>query len=315
MAFVTGSATSLTDLLTAIRNACTANGYVLNGNILSNGAGTLHVDMQVVTTELRVIGGTSRTGSVLNGSGPAYAKISSATDINVMTFPVTYHIHLMTAPDEVYVMINFNAVFWNFIAFGQSDHPGMATTGGTGNWYGATHQSNARLRGAITIDANGYGGGFVSAGGSGCVTGAGIFNGVSGWTTDNYATNCFIHSGLNPSGGWSVRSSNTADYYAEGMQFQHPMLAYSPNAWNDQIVLIPINVVSRAASSKFQVVAELRHARVMRNDNYNDLDIIEIGSDKWRVYSIFRKNIAVRNAGAGVEHSGTFAHAIRYDGA
>lgn len=312
MAFVTGSASSLADLLTAIRNACTANGYTLNGNILSKG--TLHVSMEVVTTQLRVTGGTGRSGTTLLGPGPQYAFISSATTVNAMTFPVTYHIHIDTVPDEVYVKISYNAVLWNFIAFGQSDHPGMATTGGTGNWYGASLGQTCVTGGTAAIDIYGRGGGFRSTSPSGNQSGYGIFNGALGWTTSNYATNCHIHSGLNPSGGWNVVTANTADYYVDASEFQIPMLAYLPNAWNQQAILVPITVLSRAASSKYQVVAELRHARYTRNDQYNDLDIITIGADRWRVYPFYRKDVTVRNAGGQVDHSGTFAHAIRYDG-
>jgi hypothetical protein len=314
MAFVTGNANSLADLLTAINNACTANGYTLNGNILSKG--TLHVSMEIASSQLRITGGTGRSGTTLLGPGPQYAKIGPTTQVN-MVFPVTYHIHILTAPDEVYVMINYNAVYWNFIAFGQSDHPGIAAAGGTGNWYGATHPQPGVMSGEVVVAANGGGGGFGLAGGAGVRTGAGLFNGTSGWTTSNYATNCLIHSGLNPgNGGWNdpAVSPSSGLYGVNAIQYQEPMLAYLPNAWNAQTVLVPICVTSLAASSKSQVVAELRHARYLRNDNYNDIDIITIGSDQWRVYPYYRKDASARNGGSLILHSGTFAHAIRYDG-
>lgn len=311
MAFVTGNANSLADLLTAIRNACTANGYALNGNILSKG--TLHVSMEIVSSQLRVTGGTGRSGTTLLGPGPQYSKIGP-TGLNDMTFPITYHIHIMTAPDEVYVMINFNAVYWNFIAFGQSDHPGLAATGGTGNWYGATHSQNASMGGLIVVSPTSGGGYTNQSGYNGMKTGAGLFNGTSGWVANQYSTNCLIHSGLNPVGGWSEVASVSNPYYTEAINFQRPQLSYLPNAWNAQTVLVPICVTSSAASSKYQVVAELRHARYMRNDNYNDIDIITIGSDQWRVYPFFRKDSSARDGGNGVGHSGTLAHAIRYDG-
>lgn len=316
MAYLSGSANSLADLLTAIRNACTANGYTLTGNVLSKG--TLYVYLQVSGSELRIQGGTGISGSALTGTGPQYARIASNTTINAMTFPVTYHIHINTSPDEVYVLINYNAIYWNFIAFGKSDHPGLAAGGGTGNWYGATHGQTTVLRGAITIGADAGGGGFQSSGPTGCITAGGLFNGTGGWTTNNYSTNCHIHSGLNPSGGWNDVTGGSGGentpYYVQGIRFQQPLIEYLPNAWNQQSVLVPITVMSKAASNKQQVVAELRHSRYMRNDFYNDLDIIEIGADKWRVYPFYRKNIAARNGGANIDHSGTFALAVRYDG-
>lgn len=311
MAYVTGSATSLTDLLTAIRNACTANGYALNGNILSKG--TLHVSMAMVSTQLRITGGTGRSGTTLLGPGPQYVRLGPTTQAN-MTFPVTYHIHINTGPDEVYVMVNYNAVYWNFIAFGQSDHPGLAAVGGTGNWYGATHGQTTQLNGLVAVTPT-TGGAYSPASPSGCVTGAGLFNGTGYWTPDNTASNCLIHSGLNPSnGGWNDVAAPPNQYWVEANSFQAPLMSYLPNDWNQQAVLVPICVTSLAASSKYQVVAELRHARYMRNDQYNDLDIITIGADKWRVYPFYRKNITARNGGSGILHSGTMAHAIRYDG-
>jgi hypothetical protein len=53
-----------------------------------------------------------------------------------------------------------------------------------------------------------------------------------------------------------------------------------------------------------------------RNDNIDDGQILTLGSERWFIAPVYRKNTASRAASPynGATHSGTIAMAVRYDG-
>ena len=125
-----GVATSYANLLTSLQAACTAAGYSLNGNVLSKG--TLFVEVAVQAYGLPVQAGTGQTAGVLTGRSNYQL---SYLGLNVFTgsptvvghpvvFPVNYDIYIGTAPDEVYLFINYEVNCYQYIGFGQSNMPG-----------------------------------------------------------------------------------------------------------------------------------------------------------------------------------------------
>ena len=145
MAYITGTAATFADLQTALQNACTANGWTLSSGILSkNGCFfQLVADTLGGYAQLKIFGGTSQTGTTLNGQPPSNygAKICSNNG-NVIAFPINYEIHLFTNPDEVYCIINYNSDFYQQLSFGKSDVPGI---GGTGAWFTGAKRSDQTL--------------------------------------------------------------------------------------------------------------------------------------------------------------------------
>lgn len=347
MAYVTGVANSLADLLTALRNACTANGWTLSGDVLHKGtcyievlniAKGAHVDFGF----LEVTGGTGIDGSNLLTGRPAdYAAGRrhcgimgpmgngvSETTYTDWDWPVTYHIHVLTNPDEVYLMVNYGgSQYWQQLAFGQSPAPGCP---GTGNWfYASCNRRNpdtgtgGRVNGNARMVCN-PGGDNASSFNGGLATGAGPFwwlnKDESGANQNSGGFHgCFDHLGAaawSHAQFWHNNWTTTRTNVISASRIPQPLPQYSPNTWNNEAHLIRWQILQPYLENKSIVIGELKHLRFVRNDFLNDGQIITLGPDKWKVYPRYRKDVTARNGGGtgGATHSGTCAIAIRYDG-
>lgn len=92
-----------------------------------------------------------------------------------------------------------------------------------------------------------------------------------------------------------------------------------PSAYNQNTVLLPLQVPQRRLSKGLTIVADFVHARLCRIDNHLTGEIVSYGGDDWKVYPFYRKNTDERNGGqqwypVPTNHSGTFGYAIRYTG-
>lgn len=298
MAYVTGSAADMTALMAALRSACTANGWTLSGEVLHRG--NVYMRTQVVSDYLTLLGGTGIDGgNNLTGaaSGGVVRIGRPSTGVANISWPVTYHIFIGTAPDEVYLVVNYNVDLFQFLAFGQSSVAGLL---GTGVWFTGSLSTTTWFAAAwITITANN----------------GGSSSGLSmapWWTTVNYAgmLNQFVHHGLDAL-TWNANNEQVPS----GSPGIAAMTAAQPSAWNSEAVLLPIQVwLPRTSGNKVSLVADLAHARYLRVDNHNPGDIITIGSDTWMVFPFYLKNTAARAGGSSINHTGTFGWAIRYDG-
>lgn len=310
--YTTGSANSLADLLTAVQNACTANGWTLSGSVLHKGG--CYTQLTENGTDLSVLGGTGIDGSnALTVPGPAASRIGASYVPQALAFPCTYHIHVLSAPDEVYVHVNHSVNYWQWLAFGISPVAGLP---GTGGWYGASSSANMASN-SVTIKPEIAGDSY-----SGISSGAlfGQCGHGAAWP-NNKGVSTHIHVGLD-SLEWALPFGLLDQYIGNGSYsnagaadawlMAYPHLSRQPSAWNNQAALLRIQPVLSRASSKFSQVAELGHARYCRNDNYADGDIITLGADQWKIYPHVRKNTAARDGGQGITHSGTFAIAVRY---
>lgn len=82
------------------------------------------------------------------------------------------------------------------------------------------------------------------------------------------------------------------------------------NQWNSQATLVPIELVYYAPSSFKSYLGYPLHLRLVRVDNYNNGDIITLGTDQWKVYSTGKKDLAARNSSSA--STGTVGFAVRY---
>lgn len=343
MAYVTGSTSSMTDILTALRNACTANGWTLAGNVLhkggcyarvslgNNGDGNAPANSRV---ELQVGNGIDGSNA-LTDAAPRWCALGLIADASAVytdwDWPAAYHIHIGTAPDEVYLFVNYGAgQFWQWLGFGKSPSPGNA---GTGNWQSATMGS--AYGNGITFRTN-----RVSL----TPTGANIYSNV---TNPNFVPlpffthqivnlstrpmiSSFMHGCIDDAAagvprwntsteGWNNRDAVTTPQLT-GAVAADPLFTRSPNAWNNEAVLLPLQIVQGRPSAKVSIVGELKHMRLVRNDFIDPGAVITLGTEKWKVYPAYSKNIAGRNgsntgnSSSTLTHSGTMAMAIRYDG-
>lgn len=290
MAYATGSAVDLAALLTAIRTACTSNGWTLSGEVLHKGA--IFIRTQEVTGTLTFLGGTGIDGSnVLTGAGPAIVRMRPFAD--AFTFPMQYEVHINTGPDEVYVVTTYNVDCYQWAAWGVSDVAGIT---GTGVWYGATQSAINNFDVVIQIP-----GGDTNPG---IWLPPVLFGANSGNDQNTFIHHDLDGSGWNPVGGGS---------HPKAWLVAGTLLGILPSAWNSETVLVPIQVwVDRASGNKVSLAADVAHARYLRNDFHDGGDIITLGADQWKVYPWLRKNASQRNGGS--QHSGTFGWAVRYTG-
>lgn len=297
MAYATGTANDLTALRSALFAACTANGWMLSGEVLHKGS--VHVRVQIVAGFLTFYAGNGIDGSNnITDGAPSLCRIGRIGNIvsSAFTWPLTYEIHVHA--DEVYLVCNYNIDLYQWAAFGQSTVQGLS---GTGVWCAASAAAVAPTT-SIWISATS---------GQHCCPALFYNVGLSG---SNSRGAHFIHHGLDGL-GWSDTLDNFGSS-AGGASFTvAPLASVLPNAWNGESVLLPIQVfMPRAVGGRVSLVADLADARYLRIDNQVPGEIISLGPDKWKVYPWYKKNSAVRDGGNGVDHTGTFGWAIRYDG-
>lgn len=291
MAFLTGTANSIAELLAAIQDTCTANGWTLSGDVLHKG------------TCFARVWETSPYLSVSAGRGiDAANALTEASDVHVcrlgmplrypngFTFPIVYDIHVHADPDEVYVVVHYDVDKYQWIAFGQSPIAGLP---GTGNWYGGTGWGDAWY---IEI---------TDTRGSTRTDGAYFCPALFWWSSTAHANGAF-DSGLLANDAWGA---------IDALRNINPLVSRMPNAWNEESALLPIMPSVVTASSTWSLAGMLGHARYTRLDYHDAEDIVVLGADKWKVYPWFRKDASHRNGVyGGTGNTGTLGWSIRYDG-
>jgi len=215
-----------------------------------------------------------------------------------------------TDPDEVYLILNYNVSYHYWLAFGVSDVPNLP---GTGLWLAATFRRNWTSDGSngdgFRIDA--------TTGGSQSGATRAFMSGAFFWNSSKIPGLAYsaeaIHTGLD-GGSWAGGPSDNNSGAIDAIQPAVPLIGRTPSPWNSDAPLIPIQVHQWRPSSKCSLVADIRHARYIRVNNYEPGDLITLGNDVWKVFPFHLKNSAVPNGGSGLAHTGTFGWAIRYDG-
>ncbi len=296
MAYYSGSAVNMAGVRQALVDACSLEGWAWNASTEMLSKGAMFLRLQVVSGYLTALGRTSAAA----GDAPGVVRIGWIAPMRIpdISWPVEYEIFVFE--DEVYLVINYAVDYYQWLAFGQSSISGVS---GTGLWVSATLSHVAMLRSDIDpIDMAATNGGGSNLG---C---PGIFWGTTGQDPSRQS---WVHSDIDGQGWWPAQSLAGAPV---GISASAPLLGLLPNAWNSEAVLLPIRAYKVRPSSKVSLTAELAHARYTRIDNYVPKEVVQIGSDKWRIFPFYRKNSAARNGGVGINHSGTFGWAIRYEG-
>lgn len=297
MAFYDGSANSFADLQAALVAACVAEGWAWANGVLSKGAAYV-APTSHASNGISIQGATGVGGGVLVNPSGVRPRMGRPSNFGQQpTWPMSYSIHIHDEPDEVFFFARFGVDFFYFLAFGLSDVPGLD---GTGLWL--TASSRQQVGDFIGQD------GMVLGPDSGGIGNDRQSVGMPFWDSTRYTNNNLVQDTAHALGGWA--DQNVGAFNA--VQYASPHIARSPNAWNSEGVLLPIQVYQAAAESKVRLVIEVRHARYLRIDNYEPEDIITLGADRWKVYPGYRKNSAARDSGG--QATGTFGWCIRYDG-
>jgi hypothetical protein len=318
MAYYSGVANNVNDLLNALRTSAVSDGWTLTGDVLSKG--TMHVETLISYGNLKARAGLD--GSMTSPcpwQHIGYVTKSTLSTACDLTYPCNWEFH--GHAQEVYFVVNFAVDRYQFLAWGKSTVPGLP---GIGTWIGATvgqvrdetDPYNDSLPNPITIYADGGGANYGFA--SGYIS-ASLF-GARYWADENgNVTPCYVHHDLDGY-GWRIEPTSSTSYFPYGRLWiaspydPGPYATMQPSAWNAESALLPLRCYFRRPSGMLSLIVDCEHARLLRIDNLTPGDVLTLGSDKWKVYPWHRKNIAARNGCWPGDHTGTFGWAIRYLG-
>ena len=320
MAYTSGSANDMEAVRTAIFTLCVANGWTLNsaGGILSkNGVFfSLASNTTSVPQSLAIRGGTGIDGNnALTGQPGGFAAMTRVSyPASDPVFPLNYEIHVLTNPDEVYAVINYNVDSYQYLSFGKSNVQGLPSTA-TGAWFSASSAGISWDNNYVFLSIGGAASSYYRCPGMFWTEG-GVSGAVGPEPATNVPGNSFIHSDLEGR-GWSggYNNVNTASSAASARS----LLRVLSSAWNGESVLLPYPIYQHYLEiSKLGLVADLAHVRHVRIDNHAPGDIIVLGADKWKVYPWMKKVITSRDGASsdstGAQGTGTIGYAVRYTG-
>lgn len=313
MAYQTGSANSLADIQNVIQTFLTANGWTWN-----SGSSIIYKDQMFVKfiapADNRVLfqGTTALSGGVNTPRNVGMGRLIDPSNITAdLTFPCTYFAFL--SDDEFYFIVNYDVVRYQFIAWGNGhintgvNASGMFITGSTNELNPAAGYSG--LGCGIDMGLTGNSGnmplyGYRSA--------APFWDHVQGTGSSNYmdGRNSFVRSDLGTP-NWSLSIYDGSYYQMPGIRYLSDLLGVIPNVWNGESPLLPFRAYRRLAETKISLVADMKNARHCRIDNFNDQEIITIGSDQWQIFPFHKRSMTSRNAGYLIDHTGTFGWALR----
>lgn len=296
MAYVTGSASDISQLHSAMLAALGANGWAVSGNIVSKGDCFVSVTVDAPNIRLVFQAGLGASGPTILDPAPSPVYFVKPTAAEAFVFPMVYHIHI--SGNEVYMVANWDLDKWLTVGFGQSPITGMP---GKGVWVAGTAYTSIDAGGQFGWGGGSLAGNYYAAANNNANTGLFIVSGGNGG-----GAGCYVHHGLP---GWSGAGASLAKTYDACRQltnFDNP----ATNA-TGQTILVPIQPYIERGSGKTSLVADLQAARYIRLDTLEPGDTITLGTDQWKVYPVYKKNGGARSGGS--LHSGTYGYAIRYE--
>lgn len=303
MAFYTGNFSSFASLKNSVETALQLNGWVLNGDGVLEKNG-MYLRLTATTPQLLLQAGTGSATGALPGAAPNGVKIMDFTG-SPMNFPATYDLHVHESPDEVFLVVNYNADKYQQLSWGKSN---ILQIGGTGMWFSGSFPESSASNQNHLVYGNNY---QYSAGWGWSGMGCGLF-----FEAYNQSLSCsYVHTGLDTT-GWRRVYQGDGTLIGSG-DIVAGLLQALPSQFNQNSVLLPLKVVQRRLSKGQTIVLDMVNARLCRNDNHLSGEIVEYGGDQWKMYPFHRKNADVRNGvqwSTGSNHTGTFAYAIRYTG-
>ena len=319
MIYSTGAAGSPTSLKATIQALATANGWTLSG------AGVLYKGSSFVTfTTSTTILGISACGSTDGTLNPC--NVNNAISGTVGEWAnATITITINTNPDMFICVFKYDTNRIQVLMFGDivKIHPD-AFVGGNFVWAGSNSVAFAVSSGQTNVNRE-YGGlgqqggavqGIFEGGLSldGKWTGGGEAKGlgIPFHITSPYDISPF---GSLPTQGIHVEIDNQIwdeNHKVTMTNATVSTLYRSPNLYNGQAILVPINLQYKMSDNLFAYLGYLAHIRLIRIDNYELGDIITIGTDQWQVFPWMQKNATYRNGNNGIPRaSGTLGFAIR----
>jgi hypothetical protein len=309
MPYVTGVATSANDLQNAVVAAATDHGWSWDASNSLLSKGDILGQLTVEGLNLLVQAALGAAGSML--LNPAAKRVGITDRLRqagntLLGYPLTYHLFVHTDPDDLILAVNYQVMWWQWLALGQARRFGVL---GHGVFQWGTATSDINTTAGVAIDADG-----------GTGSGGGNTSGAPFWQSHDTTgvQNSSIYLDFNGHGWWNnpVGVSTANPNNARATLAVPVLLTTQPNIWNGEAALIRLHVMAAQPAGFWSHVAELPHLRMTRNDNLDDGEIITLGAERWFIAPVYRKNTQSRNASPhnAANHSGTIAMAVRYDG-
>lgn len=316
MSYQSGTIANVTELLSAIRSFAVANGWTLTGDVLSKG--TAHIRLTTPTAnEIRIE--AARNGVfAAPGLCPRYSRIA----FSAWPASAFYHLAAFDNPDTVWLTINYDTTDHAHLGFGSLQKYG-SWNGGT--WFHGHHTSQAS-----SIDANvfslvdGFGLPTWSNSGRECAL---FWSQRDGCGWDNSSLNgksSHLHCELrgyvwDSALDLAVSNDKTDLNMVQCPSVLSPIHKYNPNAFNGQTVLTPYELFLQNTDGHIMSIGHVGHLRWLKMTNYNPGDILEIGSDRWKVYPWHRLNSVYPDGRSatyadGTQSTGLLGVAVAYDG-
>ena len=309
MAYYSGQASRLQELVNTVVNHCVTEGWSWNNVVLSKNSGFFTLSVQNVgvgqTTQnvVRLCAGTGSSGTVLDNIAPIGHAIGTAihdTTYGMTKFPIQYNLHINENHDEVYLICKYDQNFYMWLAWGANASVDGTQAPWTAGSFGVPsvgrYQTYYSRWPMIVIYEYGSSNNVDS-------TTAGFF-----WNTVYPAlsnpktyTSC-----LYSQGAWQTSISSVIP--------NQPLVQRSVSNFFNESILLPILPSIQVGSSKVQILTAIKNARYIRMSNYEPEQIINLGYEKWKVYPFYQKNSSLKDGGTYINHTGTFGWAIRYDG-
>lgn len=280
MAYLTGTVSNVSDLFTVIKTACTDNGYTVN-----NASGTVsYFTKGSNNTRLELFSSSSYLGIRNCQTVPEASPVQPYTrTLPFIGSGLTYHIGIFTDPDMFILNLQYANERAVTLFFGNINKTGNSSPIGGGVAFASTQSNNVtQAENFFFLDNKEL----VDGGASyinyipfaHCYT----YNSVCG---NGLAGNSVWDHGLSGTGGFSAILDPAIIY----------PLFYSPNTWNNQAVLIPMDIAVLLSGSSIAPCGTIPHLFLLRIDNYNINDIITIGSDQYKVFTWGKKGVGLGN--------------------
>ena len=286
MAYYNGTVANMDGLLTAITNACVADGWTYSGGELVKHGCYFPISVDTYVTGYKRLKVQIKNPTTTNVSPiSCFREMSNA----VISYPAEYHIFSFNY--EVYCVLNIQPGTYAWIAFGKCS----VSLPGTGAYLSASCGPSVSTTAEPTRP------GFFAANSA-----------TSG------AHSHHVHTGLSyPSEFYAGISGTVLPLPASTWyQSNYCVGKTQPNAFSGESILTPMLIYSAYAVSSYCLVHASRDARFLRIDNYEDEQLITYGSDQWMIFPWCKRNSSSRDSVDQYYqlNSGTLGMAIRYEG-
>jgi hypothetical protein len=280
MAYLTGTVSNVSDLFSIIKTACTDNGYTVNSP-----SGTVsYFTKGSNNTRLELFSDSSYLGIRNCQAVPEASPVQPYTrTLPFIGSGLTYHIGIFSNPDMFVLNLQYASERAVTLFFGNINKTGNSSPIGGGVAFASTQSNNVTQAENFFVLTNND----LSDGGATYV------NYIPFAHCYNYLSVC--GNGLAGNGVWDHGVGRTGGFTALlDTSLIYPLF-YSPNTWNNQAILFPIDLVVLLGGNSVAPCGTLPHIFLLRIDNYNINDVITIGSDQYKVFTWGKKSMSLGN--------------------